>query len=54
MLRPHNTSVVPKLLLLCPIEAHYCHYCAFNLLLLCRPQLYFDPRSENGALSLLV
>ena len=28
--------VVPILLLLCPIEAHYCYYCALTLLLLCR------------------
>ena len=24
------------LLLLCPIEAHYCYYCALTLLLLCQ------------------
>jgi len=36
MLGPYNISVAPILLLLCPIEAHYCYYGAHTLLLLCR------------------
>ena len=35
--------VSPMLLLLCPIEAHYCYYCALILLLLCRLWLCYDP-----------
>jgi len=35
--------VVPILLLLFPIEAHYCYYCALTLLLLCWLWLYYDP-----------
>jgi len=57
MLGPYNTSdspitivvvsliviVVPLLLLLCPIEYHYCYFCAFILLLLGWLWLYYDP-----------
>ena len=37
MLGPYNTSLAPILLLLFPIEAHYCYCWALTLLLLCRP-----------------
>ena len=37
------TPILPILLLLCPIEAHYCYWCALTLLLLCQLGLYCDP-----------
>ena len=53
MLGPCTTSVtplfyycahiVPMLLLLCPIEVHYCYCCAPTILFLCRLRLYWDP-----------
>jgi len=37
------THVMPILLLLHHIEAHYFYYCALKLLLLCRLSLCYEP-----------